>query len=84
MWLNATVFTLYLNEHCQRGWTRLWAVCDPSSAHYKVFDIRLGEHRLLEPLKDLCLSDHEHVHLNRGSLLDPTLLSSCTAGMELG
>ena len=22
MWLNATMFTLYLSEHCHRGWTR--------------------------------------------------------------
>ena len=61
MWLNATVFTLYLSEHCQRGWTRLWTVCDPSSPHYTVFNIRLGEHQLLEPLKDLCLSDDHRV-----------------------
>lgn len=56
MWLNATIATIYLNEHCQRGWTRLWTVCDASSKDYKLFNISLGQHPLLEPLEDLCLS----------------------------
>ena len=27
MWLSATMTTLYLSEHCQRGWTRHLAEC---------------------------------------------------------
>ena len=54
MWLNAALCTIYLSEHCQRGWTRYWNVCNVASEEYKEFNISLGEHQLLEPVADLC------------------------------
>ena len=54
MWLNAALSTIYLSEHCQRGWTRYWNVCNVASEEYKEFNISLGEHQLLEPVADLC------------------------------
>ena len=54
MWLNAALYTIYLSEHCQRGWTRYWNVCNVASEEYKQFNISLGEHQLLEPVADLC------------------------------
>ena len=54
MWLNASLYTIYLSEHCQRGWTRYWNVCNVASEEYKQFNISLGEHQLLEPVADLC------------------------------
>ena len=54
MWLNAALYTIYLSEHCQRGWTRYWNVCNVASEEYKEFNISLGEHQLLEPVADLC------------------------------
>ena len=27
MWLNATLCTIYLSEHCMRGWTRFLGLC---------------------------------------------------------
>ena len=54
MWLNAALCTICLSEHCQRGWTRYWNVCNVASEEYKEFNISLGEHQLLEPIADLC------------------------------
>ena len=54
MWLNAVLCTIYLSEHCQRGWTRYWNVCNVASEEYKEFNISLGQHQLLEPVADLC------------------------------
>lgn len=57
MWLNATLCTIYLNEHCMRGWTRFWTVCNPLTEHYQNLNISLGEHQLLDPTNDLCLQN---------------------------
>eukprot|EP00913_Durusdinium_trenchii_P009222 g8669.t1 len=54
MWLNATLCAIYMNEHCVRGWTTFWPMCDPESDLYRNFKVSLGRHPLLDPIRDLC------------------------------
>ncbi|CAK9109341.1 unnamed protein product [Durusdinium trenchii] len=54
MWLNATLCAIYMNEHCMRGWTTFWPMCDPESDLYRNFKVSLGRHPLLDPIRDLC------------------------------
>ncbi|CAK9026243.1 unnamed protein product [Durusdinium trenchii] len=58
MWLNATLCAIYMSEHCMRGWTTFWTMCDPTSDLYHRFEVRLGHHRFLDPIQDLCTENH--------------------------
>ncbi|CAK9018032.1 unnamed protein product [Durusdinium trenchii] len=53
-WLNATLCTIYMSEHCMSGWTTFWTMCEQNSELYNRFKINLGSHELLDPVKDLC------------------------------
>jgi hypothetical protein len=42
------------------NWARFWTVCNPLTEHYQNLNISLGEHQLLDPTNDLCISSIFH------------------------
>lgn len=68
-------------------------MCDPTSDLYHRFEVRLGHHRFLDPIQDLCGStalslDQDCVEavlrgpVNRLTLIDIKRLLRCVRGVE--